>query len=214
MDDDRERAFVLAHTALSPVPLVPELSLYTATAITPLWHATETWLEQQDVAIPFWSVPWAGGQALARYVLDHPELVRGRRVLDFACGGGIVAIAAARAGAASVVAVDIDPVALAATALNAEANRVSTETRCEDIVDRDPAAFDIILTGDIFYERAAAARFTRWLSSLAIPVLAADPARQHVPDAPELARYEVPTSLELESVTSRTTRILALTRSK
>ncbi len=211
---DREQAFILAHTALALVPFVPEISLYTATAVTPLWQATETWLEARNVAIPFWSVPWAGGQALARHVLDHPEVVAGLRVLDFACGGGIVAIAAARSGAASVIAVDIDPLAIAATSLNAEANRVRIETRCEDIVDGDLSAFDIVLTGDIFYERAAAERFTRWLSSLSVPVLAADPARHYVPEARELARYEVPTSIELESVPSRPTRILALTKPK
>src|SRR5262245_45925946 len=112
---EERRAFVLEQTRLAPVPFVPEIRVYTAPAVNPVWFETARWLDDDFTNVPFWCVPWAGGQALARYLLDHPEEVRDRRVLDFACGGGIVAIAAAKAGAHVVVAVDIDPLACVAT---------------------------------------------------------------------------------------------------
>ena len=212
MNLELERAFVLAHTAVARVPFVPEIELLTATSVTPLWQATEAWLEAQEVAIPFWSVPWAGGAGLARFVLDSPEIVRDRRVLDFACGSGLVGIAAMRAGARSVTAVDIDRFAVAATTLNAAHNGVEIEARAEDIVGAPLTDFDVILAGDIFYEREPAARFTAWLSSVSAHVIAGDPGRHHVPaHLRELARYDVPTTLDLESVPSRATRILEIT---
>lgn len=208
------RAFVREHTALLPVPLVPELSVYTATAITPLWFVTERWLEERGVDVPFWSVPWAGGQALARFVLDHPAVVRDLRVLDFACGGGLVAMAAARSGAAWVGAVDVDPLAEAATQLNAEANGVALEVACDDLVGRELTDIDVILAGDVWYEREPSARFRTWFRALAAAgsrVLTADPGRLHVPRrATELARYRVPTPMDLESVPFRVARVLEL----
>ncbi len=206
-----ERAFVLAHTAIAPVPLVPDIALHTATAVTPLWQATEAWLDAQNVAIPFWSVPWAGGTGLARFILDFPGIVADKRVLDFACGSGLVGIAAMRAGARAVEAVDIDRFAIAATLLNAAHNGVVIAARAEDIVGDPLSDIDVVLAGDIFYESAPATRFTAWLSSITAHVIAGDPGRHHVPALRELARYEVPTTLDLESVASRTTRILELT---
>jgi predicted nicotinamide N-methyase len=213
--EEDHRAFVRAHTALAKVPLVPEIVLHTASEVTPLWQATEAWLQARGLDVPFWSVPWAGGQALARWVLDHPEEVSGRAVVDFGAGSGLVAIAAALAGAARVVAVDTDPLAAAACALNATANGVAIETSRDDIVGQDLAA-DVLLAGDVWYERAAAARFEPWLRAVAgagVRVVTGDPGRAYVPPAArELARYEVPTPLDLESVPSRITRVLALTR--
>jgi len=205
---------VREHTAIVPVPLLPELVVHTASEVTPLWFATERWLDERGVDVPFWSVPWAGGQALARYVLDHPETVRDLRVLDFACGGGLVAIAAARAGAAWVAAVDVDPLAQAAAGLNAALNGVSFEVACDDLVGIPLEGIDVVLAGDVWYEQEPSARFRAWFRTLVaqgIRVLTADPGRLHAPRrALELARYEVPTPLELESVLVRTTRVLEL----
>jgi predicted nicotinamide N-methyase len=210
--EDR-RAFVRAHTGLAKVPLVPEIALHTASEVTPLWQATEAWLCARGLDVPFWSVPWAGGQALARWVLDHPEEVRGSKVVDFGAGSGLVAIAAAIAGAAQVVAVDTDPLAEAACAVNAAANGVTIETSRDDVVGQLLAA-GVLLAGDVWYERAAAARFEPWLRALAAfgtRVVTGDPGRAYVPTGlRELARYEIPTPLDLESVPSRLTRVLAV----
>lgn len=205
--------FVREHTRLASVPLVPEIRIHTATELTPLWRATEAFLAQHDLGIPFWCVPWAGGQALARWVLDHPEAVRGRRVVDFGTGSGLVAIAAARVGA-EVHAVDIDPFAIAACAMNAEANGVSVTTACIDLTGERVDA-DVLVAGDIWYEREPAERFHRWFVELrrsgAIRVVTGDPGRLYVPaEAIELGRYDVPTSLELEAKTSLSTRVLGL----
>jgi predicted nicotinamide N-methyase len=204
-------AFIRKHTALEPVPMVPEIRLYTATELVPLWRATESWLAERGLAVPFWCVPWAGGQALARWVLDNPEVVRGKRVLDFGTGSGLLAIAAAKAGAAEVRAVDVDPVAAAACALNAAANGVTIDIRCEDIVDREVVA-DVVLAGDVWYELGPSARFAKWLRALArggTRVITGDPGRAYVPTSTrELATYDVPTSLELESSLRRVGRVL------
>ncbi|MDB4944498.1 MAG: SAM-dependent methyltransferase [Labilithrix sp.] len=204
-------AFVRAHAALTPVPLVPEVVVATATEVTPLWRATQEWLADAGLDVPFWSVPWAGGQALARWVLDHPEEVRGRRVLDFGAGSGLVAIAAMRAGARSALAVDIDPLAEAAVAVNAEANGVVVTSLVADVVGSEVDA-DVLLAGDVWYERAPAERFGAWLGALAsrgLRVVTGDPARAYVPSSLiELIRYEVPTSVDLESQERRTTRVL------
>ena len=212
--NDERAAFVREQTALTIVPLVPELRIFTASAVTPLWFATARWLDDHDSDIPFWSVPWAGGQALARYVLDHPEYVRNARILDFGSGSGIVAIAAARAGAAHVRAVDIDPIAAVAARLNAEANGVAIEISVVDLVGQSLPDVDVVLAGDIWYEPEPSARFRIWLRKLAkngVRILSADPGRMHVPRrVRELARYEVPTPFELESVEKRTTRVLAI----
>lgn len=212
--DTRERdsaraRFVRDHTELAPVPLVPEIRVHTATELTPVW---ETFLAEHALGLPYWCVPWAGGQALARWVLDHPDVVRDRRVLDFGTGSGLVAIAAAMAGG-RVHAVDIDPFAVTAAALNAEANAVAITTEHGDVTGRDVDA-DVLLAGDVWYEAEPAARFRDWFRELArrsVRVVTGDPGRAYVPnDAVELARYVVPTTLDLESKTSVVTRVLGL----
>jgi predicted nicotinamide N-methyase len=210
---DERMAFVRAHTVLAAVPFVPEVQLFTATDVTPLWRATQAWLGTFGLDVPFWCVPWAGGQALARWVLDHPEAVRGLRVADFGAGSGLVALACARAGAKSVRAIDVDPLAEAACHLNAEANGLSLDVLCDDLVDQALDA-DVLLAGDVWYERAAAARFGPWLTTLAasgVRVLTGDPARAYVPlGLHELARYDVPTSADLEATAVRLTRVLEI----
>jgi predicted nicotinamide N-methyase len=210
------QAFVRAHTVLADVPLVPEIRLQTATDVTPLWRATQAWLGTFGLDVPFWCVPWAGGQALARWVLDHPDSVRGLRVIDFGAGSGLVGIACARAGARSVRAIDVDPLAEAACLVNAEANEVRLAVTIADVVGEGAAALDadVLLAGDVWYERAAAERFAPWLESLAragMRVLTGDPCRAYVPATlVELARYDVPTCADLESTKVRLTRILEL----
>lgn len=207
------RAFVLEQTRLAPVPLVPELRVCTAArGVSQVWFETARWLDDDDANLPFWCVPWAGGQALARYVLDNPSAVRGARVLDFACGGGVVAVAAARAGA-RVTAVDVDPLACVATTIAAEANGVALDVATSDLVGDPLRDFDVVLAGDVWYERAPSTRFRRWFDRLARrghTVLTGDAGRGYAPrHAKELVRYEVPTPFDLESVPARTTRVLA-----
>lgn len=206
-------AFVRAHTERIRVPFVPEISLSTATDLTPLWRATQDWLGTFGLEVPFWSVPWAGGQALARWVLDHPEAVRGRRVVDFGAGSGLVAIACARAGAASVRAVDVDPLAEAACLLNAAENGVRIDVTRGDIVGSTLEA-DLLLAGDVWYEHAPAARFAQWFADVArtgVRVVTGDPDRTYVPEGLiEIARYDVPTSADLESASFRLTRVLVV----
>lgn len=214
---EKRRAFVLEHTRLAPVPFVPELRVYTAPAVNPVWFETARWLGDDNAPVPFWCVPWAGGQALARYLLDHPDTVREKRVLDFACGGGIVAVAAARAGA-HVLAVDIDPLACVATELAANANEVTIATKTSDLVGDRLPDIDIVLAGDVWYEPAPAARFRRWFERLARDghvVITAEAGRGYGPGtrAPrvrELARYDVPTPFDLESVSMRRARVIAI----
>ena len=198
-------AFIRAQTALTAPPLVPEIRLHLAGAVTPLWRATEATLASTDVPPPYWAFAWPGGQALARYVLDHPEVVRGRRVLDFAAGSGLVAIAAARAQAAAVAAADIDAHAAAAIALNAAANEAAVDILTADPIGL-PSAWDVVLAGDVCYEQPMADRTLAWLRMLAAAgtdVLLGDPGRSYRPHdgLAELARYPVPTSLELETRT-------------
>lgn len=197
--------FIRAHTTPAHSALVPELTLWSATEITPLWQATEAWLAARDLAPPFWAFAWPGGQALARHVLDHPRLVAGRRVLDFAAGGGIAAIACARAGAASVAAAEIDPLARAAIALNAAENGVAVTVTAEDVVGTS-GQWDLILAGDVCYEAPMTARILPWLRARArtAEVILADPGRAYLPAGlAALARYRVPTTRELEDRDSR-----------
>jgi predicted nicotinamide N-methyase len=196
------RALVRTQTAPAAVALVPEISTWQATELTPLWHATSAELQRYD-ASPFWAFPWAGGQALARHLLDHPELVRGRRVLDFATGSGLVGIAAARAGAARVVGADVAPFCEAVVPMNAALNGVSLELRLEDLLGGPLDGFDVVLAGDVFYEQPLAGRALAWLRGLAargLRVLAGDPGRLYSPreGVRDLARYEVPVSREIE----------------
>lgn len=212
MNDAGRRDFVLAHTRLAPVPLVPELVTYRAESVTPVWFELARALDDDDADVPFWCVPWAGGQALARYVLDRPEKVRGKRVLDFACGGGIVALAALRAGA-SVRAVDIDPFARVASQLNAAANGLALDVATTDVVGDALEHVDVLLAGDVWYEPGPSARFRRWFRRLAprMLVLTADSGRPYAPRrVTELARHEVPTPFELEARSTRTARVLQL----
>jgi predicted nicotinamide N-methyase len=204
--------FIRERTAPAPVPLVPELSLYQATELTPLWHATAADLRGWDDS-PYWAFPWAGGQALARHVLDHPTLVAGRRVLDFASGSGLVAIAAARAGAAEAIAVDVDPFCRAAVSLNAALNGVEVPFREESPLDLALPDADVVLAGDVFYERGLAAGATAWFGALAARgtlVLAGDAGRVYAPAAGhvEVAAYDVPTTVEIEDAPLRRARVL------
>jgi predicted nicotinamide N-methyase len=205
--------FIRSHTALAPVgPLLPNISLYQATEITPIWQATEDWLERQGVPPPFWAFPWAGGQAVARLILDQPELVAGRHVLDFAAGSGLIAIAAMQAGAASVRAVEIDPFAVDATGLNAAANGVTVAADVANIIGQDLPGIDIVLAGDICYERPFAEAALGWLRRLAAAgttVLLGDPGRAYLPaqGLEKMASYAVPTTRELEDREVRVTDV-------
>ncbi|HEX2510711.1 MAG TPA: methyltransferase [Microvirga sp.] len=198
---DRD-AFVRAETRLRPVPHAPEISLHVADEATELWRRTEEELGQLGLPPPFWAFAWAGGQALARYLLDHPEAVRGRRVLDFASGSGLVAIAAAKAGAAEVDACDIDPFAIAAIGINAAANGVGVAAVEADLVGRD-GGWDTVLAGDVCYERDLAQRATGWLFGLSrrgATVLIGDPGRSYLPNdrLEAVATYRVPVTRSLE----------------
>jgi predicted nicotinamide N-methyase len=209
-------AFIRAETRLLPVPHAPEISLHVAEEATALWQKTEDELEQMGLPPPFWAFAWAGGQALARYILDHSDLVRGRTVLDVASGSGLVAIAAAMAGAAEVQAADIDAFAAAAIAINAEANRVSVAPRLADLVGTDEG-WDVVLTGDIFYERDIAARMWPWLAALearGATVLIGDPGRSYLPkdNVEQVAQYRVQVTRELEDAEIKLSRVWRIRR--
>ena len=199
---------VCASTQLVPTPLVPEVLLYAAEDAYAVWDLTT--LGRDEAPVPFWSFPWAGGQALARHLLDHQEIVRGRRVLDLASGSGLVAIAAAKAGAAHVVANDVDPFAAAAQILNARANDVTIEPLMADILDGESDS-DVVLAGDVCYERELTNRILGFLVRAAArgaDVLLGDPGRTYLPreHLDEVAAYDVPTTLALEDgETKRTT---------
>jgi predicted nicotinamide N-methyase len=195
--------FIAANTALLPVPLVPEIRLHLAHEAVPMWQKTEEELGEIGLPPPFWAFAWAGGQALARYVLDNPDTVRGRHVLDLASGSGLVAIAAAKAGAASVLAADIDGFALAAISLNATVNAVAVSITGANLLATPPPAFDTVLVGDLFYERDLAASVLAWLDaaqSQGSLVLIGDPGRSYLPKhrLASIAEYSVPQTRELE----------------
>ncbi len=195
-------AFLRAHTAVAHAPLVPEIALHLATEITPIWEATEAWLEREGLAPPFWAFAWPGSVAVARLVLDRPDLVAGKRVLDFAAGCGLAAIAAARAGAVSVEAAEVDPLAVAAIRLNAELNGAGVSALAEDVVGR-PCRWDRVIAGDVCYEAPMARRVLPWLRGLAAAgaeVWLADPGRAYVPTGglEPVARISVPVTRELE----------------
>lgn len=165
-----------AHTVVSRTPLVPEIALRLITEACPLWRASEAEAAAHGFVDPYWAFCWPGGQALARHVLDHPDLVRGRRVLDFGSGCGVEAIAALLSGARSATCADVDPVAADAARLNAELNGVAVETCTRDLIGADIEA-DVVLAGDVFYDPATAASALRWLRSLDALVLIGDPSR-------------------------------------
>src|SRR5947207_2181014 len=159
--------FIHRNTTITVPPLVPEIRLRLATEITPIWQATEETLARNALPPPFWAFAWAGGQALARYLLDHPEVVAGRSVLDFGAGSGLVAIAAAKAGAASVLAAEIDHFAAAAIAANAALNEVAIAVTTADVLDTYDPRWEVVTAGDVCYERPMAERAMRWLRLLA-----------------------------------------------
>src|SRR6267142_2857250 len=166
--------FIRHNTAIVAPPLVPEIRLHLATEVTPIWQATEDSLAQGMVPPPYWAFAWAGGQALARYLLDHPEAVAGRAVLDFGAGSGLVAIAAAKAGAASVTAAEIDHFAAAAIAANAALNEVAIAVTTADVSDCADPGREVVAAGDVCYERPMAERVTAWLRFLAADIAGGD----------------------------------------
>lgn len=196
-------AFVLANTRLMTPPLVPEITLYLAPEPIALWERTERDTGQAGLPPPFWAFPWAGGQVLARYLLDHPECPAGRAVLDLAAGSGLVAIAAAKAGAAAVTPSETDPLACTAIELNSAANSVALEATLGDVLSGVAAGYDLVLVGDGFYERRMAERLLPWLErarASGAAVLVGDPGRAYLPrDRFEaVASYDVPVSPVLE----------------
>ena len=209
---------IRASTKLAPVALVPEIRLHQASEPIGVWEHTELAVGQTNLDPPFWAFAWAGGQALARYLLDYPEVVKDRRVIDIASGSGLVAIAAARAGAAAVTAYDIDPLAAAAIGVNAAANGVAVLAVCADVLDTDalaPLDVDVILVADAFYERDLADRVTGFLErgrARGAEVLASDFGRAYLPRdrLRALAAYDVPGLSVLEDSDVKRTTIWAL----
>lgn len=203
-------ALIKEHTRIQTVPLVPEVRLHLADELVPLWQATE-WRAACPQPPPFWAFAWPGSQALAHYLSDHPALVSGRSVMDFGSGSGLAAIAAVRLGATYVLAADIDPLAAFAQHLNAELNGVTFERTLSDQVGQ-PATVDLVLAGDVCYDKADSERTLPWLRNLAlrgVDVLLADPGRHYAPSAglELLATYHVPTLHELESQAVKRTRV-------
>jgi predicted nicotinamide N-methyase len=198
--------FIRANTALEAPAMVPEFKLWLASEYVPIWQATEDWLEAHNVDPPYWAFCWPGGQAIARFLLDNPDLVRGKHVIDFAAGSGVSAMAAARAGAASVLANDIDALSLIAARLNAEANDLRFDVSAEDWLAGPEGAplTDVVIAGDVCYERDMSVRALAWLrghARLGRLVLLGDPGRNYfkAQGLEECARYEIPTSLQLEN---------------
>jgi predicted nicotinamide N-methyase len=194
----QEVEFILGHTRLTSPYLCPELSLRLITPECPLWRANEQDLEKLQLPEPFWGFCWAGGQALARYVLDHPEVVAGKDVLDFGAGCGVAGIAAKRAGARRVCAADIDPLSAVAVGINAEQNGVEIETITRDLLGKPVGDFEVILLGDMFYEADLAGRVQAWLGGQGNTILMGSPDRGHV-DAglwTELGRYAAPADVD------------------
>ncbi|WP_321334153.1 methyltransferase [Breoghania sp.] len=211
--EDR-RDFILENTELLTPPLVPEISLHLATEVVELWEKTEAELEDMALPPPFWAFAWAGGQALSRYVLDNPGLVKGRRVLDFGAGSGMVSIAAAMAGATEVTAVDICAFAQDAILLNAKMNGVDLVRETRDILDEDPDV-DVLLCGDVFYERPLAERVLAWIDraqARGTEVLVGCPGRSYLPKTrlDEIAVYSVPVTRVLEDAEIKRTAVYRL----
>ena len=212
---DPRRALVLASTRPGRPPLVPEVELLLTDDTTALWQRVEDLLGTTGSEPPFWAAAWAGGQAVARYVLDHPATVAGRTVLDVASGSGLCAVAAARAGAARVLAADIDELSVAAVAENAVLNGVAVEPVLADLLAADPPAVDVVLAGDVWYERRMAERFLVWLRrcrDAGADVVVGDPGRAFLPREAlvEVARYDITADESLESAAVRHAAVFRL----
>ena len=211
----RDRAqFIRANSAVLAPPLVPEIQLHLAHEALPLWEKTEEELGEIGLPPPFWAFAWAGGQALARYLLDNPGMVAGLHVLDFAAGSGLVGIAALKAGARSVTASEVDAFAVAAIELNAALNGVALNARGDDLIGHDES-WDVVLVGDAFYEKPLADRLLPWLAGLArrgAAVLVGDPGRTYLPRTglEKLAAYEVPVTRALEDAEIKRTGVWRL----
>ncbi len=208
-------AFIRANTRLQTVPHAPEITLWLADEVTPIWRLTEEELGELGVAPPFWAFAWAGGQALSRWLLDHPEEVADKRVLDFAAGSGLVGIAAMKAGAADALCCDVDPFCEAAVALNTAANSVRVDFTDANMLDMPPPQVDVICAGDVCYEQPMAGRVLDWLArarSNGTRVLIGDPHRTYFPreGLKFLAEYRVPTTRELEDFEIKRTAVWAL----
>ena len=208
-------AFILANTKPLAPPLVPEITLLLAEESLPIWQKTEEELGEMNVPPPYWAFAWAGGQALARLLLDRPELIAGKRVLDLGSGCGLSAIAAARGGARSVLAADIDPMALAAIRLNATANGVSVATTGDDLLNGPAGEADVVLVGDLFYERALADRVLAFIETAARTgalVFTGDPQRSYFPKQrfEPIAEYCVPVTRDLEDAEIKKTAVWRL----
>lgn len=208
-------AFIAANTRLQPVPHAPEISLWLADEVTPIWRLTEEELGEMGLPPPFWAFAWAGGQALARYLLDHPQEVAGKRVLDFAAGSGLVGIAAMKAGAASALCADIDPFCAAAVETNAAANAVTLDFTSDDLLGVPPPQVDVICAGDVCYEKPMTERVLAWLAQAEASgtrVLIGDPGRTYFPrdGLTFLAEYRVPTTRELEDLEIKRASVWAL----
>lgn len=204
--------FILANTKLLSPPLVPEIRLHLAEESLPIWQKTEEELGEINVPPPYWAFAWAGGQALSRYLLDNPGLVAGKRVLDLGAGSGLQAIAAAKAGAAHVLAADIDALALAAAGLNATANGVELGVTRENLLARPPDSWDVVLVGDLYYERLLADAVTRYIDAAAqngASILIGDPQRSYFPRGAfeNCAEYQVPVTRELEDAEIKRTAV-------
>jgi predicted nicotinamide N-methyase len=211
---EQRRSFIQSQTTLAAPPMTPEIRLHLATEITPIWEATEATLEANNLPPPYWAFAWPGGQALTRFLLDHADRVKGKRVLDFAAGSGLSSIGAAMAGAERVSANEIDDFAIEAILLNAATNKVAIDVLRHDLIGRNEG-WDIVLAGDVCYERPMADRVIPWLRALAgsgVTVLVGDPGRAYLPaqGLVEVASYDVPTSKELEDRELRVTRVLRL----
>lgn len=211
----RAAGFIRENTQILSPPLVPEVILHLAEESLPIWLKTEEELQKANVDPPYWAFAWAGGQALARYVLDHPDLVAGKSVLDLGSGSGLVAIAARRSGAASAMAADVDPLALAATSLNADLNGVSLEITARDLLAGPPGDYGVILVGDLFYEAPLAKRVLGFIEAAAAngaEVLAGDPRRSYFPIErfERLDEYAVPVTRQLEDAEIKKTTVWRL----
>lgn len=208
-------AFIRANTKLLAPPLVPEIKLHLAEESLPIWKKTEEELGEINVPPPFWAFAWAGGQALARYLLDNPDTANAKSVLDLGSGSGLTAIAAMLTGAESVLAADIDRMSLAAIVLNAQANAVSVATTSQNVLTAPPARFGLILVGDLFYERPLAEAVLAFIEAAAkdgAVVLIGDPQRSYFPRQrfTQLAQYEVPVTRELEDSEIKRTSVWRL----